>query len=77
MTLELLAKKIEEAEPTAHCRIDKWNWQIIVSFDKRKDVKISLLTPYAQGQIKKGYIDADLFSEMLFNVKKIANWRVA
>ena len=75
--LEKLANKVEAAEPTAHCFIDKWNCQIITSFDKRPDVEIALLTPYAEGQIKKGHLDADLYSEMLFSVKNIANWSVA
>lgn len=75
--LEKIANKVEKAEPTAHCFIDKWNCQIIVKFDNRQDTKIALLTPYAQGQVKKGYLDADLYSEMLFSVKKIANWSVA
>lgn len=75
--LEKLASKVEAVEPTAHCFIDKWNCQIITSFDNRPNVEISLLTPYAQGQVKKGYLDADLYSDMLFSIKKIANWSVA
>ncbi len=75
--MDKIANKVEKAEPTAHCFIDKWNCQIIVKFYNRQDTKIALLTPYAQGQIKKGYLDADLYSEMLFSVKKIANWSVA
>ena len=69
-----IAKKVESVEPAAHCLIDKMNCQIIVSFDKRNDTEIALLTPYAQGQIKKGHLDADLYSEMLFSVKKVANY---
>ena len=75
--LDLLIKiagRIEAAEPTAHCFIDKWNCQIVVRFDNREDTEIALLTPYAQGQVKKGHLDADLYSEMLFSVKRIANW---
>lgn len=75
--LEKIAQEIEKAEPTAHCFINKWGCQIMVRFDKRQDAEIALLTPYAQGQVKKGHLDADLYSEMLFSVRKIANWSVA
>ena len=75
--LEALAKKIEQAEPTAHCQIDKWNYQIIVSFDKRPDTEVALLTPYAKKQIKEGKLDTDTYTDLLFSVKKIANWSVA
>lgn len=73
--LERIAGSVEKAEPTAHCRIDPFSCQIIVSFDRRSDVEISLLTPMAQSQVKKGKIDQDLFSEMLFSVRKIANFK--
>ena len=73
--LERIAGGVEKAEPTAHCRIDPFSCQIIVSFDRRSDVEISLLTPMAQSQVKKGKIDQDLFSEMLFSVRKIANFK--
>jgi len=76
-TLERIAQAVEDIEPSAHCQIDKWNCQIIVSFAKRPDTEIALLTPYAQGQVKKGHLDEDLFSEMLFSIKSIANWSVA
>ena len=75
--LEKIAKGVEAAEPTAHCFIDKWGCQIIVSFDKRPETEIALLTPYTQGQVKKGKLDNDTYTEMLFSVKKIANWSVA
>ena len=75
--LEKIASTVEKAEPTAHCFIDKWNCQIVVKFDNRQDTEIALLTPYAQGQVKKGHLDTDLYSEMLFSIKKIANWSVA
>lgn len=72
-----VANKVEMVEPTAHCQIDNYGCQIIVRFDKRPEVEIALLNPMAQSQIKKGQIDADLYSEMLFSVKRIANWSVA
>lgn len=75
--LEKLANKVEVAEPTAHCRIDKGNCQIVVSFDKRADTEIALLTPYAQAQVKRGKLDSDIYADMLFSVKRIANWSVA
>lgn len=75
--LEKIANAVEKAEPTAHCFINKWNCQIVVKFDNRQDTEIELLTPYAQGQVKRGHLDADLYSDMLFSVKKIANWSVA
>ena len=69
-----IAKKVEDVEPTAHCLIDKMNCQIIVTFDKRNDTEIALLTPYAQREVKKGHLDDDLYSDMLFSVRKIANY---
>lgn len=72
-----LAKKVETVETTAHCQIDSYGCQIIVRFDKRPDVEIALLNPMAQSQIKKGQIDKDLYSDILFSVKRIANWSVA
>lgn len=74
--LEKLASKLEAAEPTAHCFIDKWNCQIVVKFDKRQDTEIALLTPYAQGQVKKGRLDKDIYSDMVFEIKRIANYSI-
>lgn len=73
--LEELARKVERAEPTAHSTIDKWNCQIIVSFEKRPEVSIALLTPYAQRQIKKGMLDNDVYEDMLFSIRRIANYK--
>jgi len=72
--LEELAKRVEKAEPTAHCNIDKWNNQIVVSFDKRPEVQIALLTPYAQKQVKQGILDNDVYADMLFSIRRIANY---
>ena len=55
--LETLCRKVEQAEPTAHCHPLPGNDQVIVTFDNRPDVKIALLIPYAQQQIRKGYLD--------------------
>lgn len=71
--LERIAGGVEKAEPTARCRIDPFSCQIIVSFARRKDVEIALLTPMAQSQVKKGRIDQDLYSDILFSVRRIAN----
>lgn len=71
--LEKIVRGVEKAEPTAQCRIDPSSCQIIVSFERRKDVKIALLTPMAQSQVKRGRIDQDLYSDMLFSVRRIAN----
>ena len=76
MVLDELAKRIEAAEPTAHCQINKMDFQIIVSFDKRQDVEIALLTPYAKKQVLNGCIDNDLYSDLLFSVKRIANYAI-
>ena len=73
--LEKIAGGVERAEPTAHCRIDPFSCQVIVSFDRRRDVEVSLLTPMAQSQVKKGKLDQDLYSEMLFSARKIANFK--
>ncbi len=76
MTAELLdsiACRVEKAEPTAHCRVDPGMCQISVTFDLRPDVEIDLLTPYMQGQVRRGYLDPGLYSDMLFTVKGIAH----
>lgn len=65
--------KVEKAEKTAHCIIDERATQIYVKFDKREDVEISLFTPYAINQIKKGRIDSDILEDILFSVRRIAN----
>lgn len=72
-----LAKKVETAEPTAHCQIDSYGCQIIVRFDKRPDVEIALLNPMAQKQIKKSCLDADTLTDLLFSVKRISNFSLA
>lgn len=74
ISIEELANKVEAAEKTSHCLIDKSNNQIIVSFDNREDIEIALLNPYAKMQIIKGKLDDDIYSELLFSVKKIANF---
>ena len=72
-TLEQLAQVVEGAEPSTHCQIDYLGCQIIASFDKRPDVKVALLTPMAQQQIKRGNLDRDIVSELLFSIRRIAN----
>ena len=74
--LEELARKVEEAEPTAHCLIDRASCQIVVRFDNRPDTEIALLTPFAQAQIRKGKLDRDIYSDLLFSVRKIANYAI-
>ena len=71
--LENIVRRVEEIEESAHCQIDNVRCQIIVSFDKRPDVKVALLTPYAQMQVKKGFLDIDVFDDLLHSVKRIAN----
>ena len=75
--LTQLAKKIESVEPSAHCLIDGYGCQIITTFDKRPDVEIAILTPAAQAQLKRGALEADIYSDILFSVKRIANWSIA
>lgn len=75
--LTKLANKIESVEPSAHCLIDGYNCQIIATFDKRPDVEIAILTPAAQAQLKKGPLETEDYSDILFSVKRIANWSIA
>ena len=70
--LETLCRKVEQAEPTAHCRPLPGNDQAVVTFDNRPDVEIALLIPYAQQQIRKGYLDDDVYTDLLFSVRRIA-----
>ena len=46
--LETLCRKVEQAEPTAHCLPLPGNDQVVVTFGNRPDVEIALLIPYAQ-----------------------------
>lgn len=71
-----LAKKVETAEPTAHCQIDSYGCQIIVRFDKRPDVEIALLNPMAQNELKNGLIDRNTIYDILLSIKRIANWSI-
>ncbi len=70
--LETLCRKVEQAEPTAHCHPLPGNDQVIVTFDNRPDVEIALLIPYVQQQIRKGYLDDKLYTDLLFSVRRIA-----
>lgn len=72
--LEYIANKVESAEQTAHCFIDKWNCQVIVSFDKRADTKIALLTPMLQKDVRAGKIDNNDLIDMVLSVRRIANF---
>ena len=73
MTLSTLAGSIEKAVPGSHCQVLPAQNQIVVRFDSRPDVELSLLTPMQQRQLQDGSLDPDEYSEMLFTLRKIAN----
>lgn len=70
--LETLCRKVEQAELTAHCHPLPGNDQVIVTFDNRPDVEIALLIPYAQQQIREGYLNDESYTDLLFSVRRIA-----
>lgn len=73
MTLSTLAGSIERAVPGSRCQVLPAQNQIVVRFDSRPDVELSLLTPMQQRELQDGSIDPDEYSEMLFTLRKIAN----
>ena len=73
MTLAALASNIEKAVPEAHCQVLAAQTQIIVRFANRPDVELTLLTSWEQRQLRDGFINADLYSELLFSLRRIAN----
>ena len=73
MTLTALASNIEKAVPEARCQELLAQGQIIVRFTNRPDVELTLLTSWEQRQLRDGFIDADLYSELLFSLRRIAN----
>ncbi len=73
MTLTALAGNIERAVPGSHCQVLPAQYQIVVRFDSRPDVELSLLTPMQQRELQNGSLDPDEYSEMLFTLRKIAN----
>ena len=75
VTLAALAGNVERAVPGSHCQVLPTQNQIVVRFDSRPDVELSLLTPMQQRQLRAGSLDPDDYSEMLFTLHKIANVR--
>ena len=73
MTLITLAGNIEKAVPESRCQVLSAQDQIIVRFTNRPDVELTLLTSWEQQQLRDGFIDADLYSELLFSLRRIAN----
>ena len=73
ITLDELCRKIEQAEPHAHCYPLPGGDQAVVTFDNRPDTEISLLMPMAQRQIREGYLNFDLYTELLFTIRSIAS----
>jgi hypothetical protein len=73
MTLTALASNIEKAVPGSRCQVLEAQGQIIVRFTNRPDVELTLLTSWEQRQLRDGFIDADLYSELLFSLRRIAN----
>lgn len=77
ITLKELAQKVEHVESSAKCQVLESANQIVVTFDKRPDVEIALLMPIQQRQIAKNYLDDADLPELLFSVRRIANFRGA
>ncbi|MBR6164445.1 MAG: hypothetical protein IKQ45_00790 [Clostridia bacterium] len=73
MTLSILASNIERAVPESRCQVLPAQNQIVVRFDSRPDVELSLLTPMQQRELQGGSLDPDEYSEMLFTLRRIAN----
>lgn len=73
MTLSILANDIEKAVSGSHCQVVPVRNQIVVRFDSRPDVELSLLTPMQQCALQNGSLDPHEYSEMLFTLRKIAN----
>ena len=73
MMLTALANNIENAVPESRCQVLAAQGQIIVRFTNRPDVELTLLTSWEQQQLQDGFIDADLYSELLFSLRRIAN----
>ena len=73
MTLSILANDIEKAVSGSHCQVVPVQNQIVVRFDSRPDVELSLLTPMQQRALQNGSLDPNEYSEMLFTLRKIAN----
>lgn len=74
INLKTLEEKVKQTVPTATTAICLEQDQIIVGFTNRQDVEIALLTPYAQAQLRKGFIEDDYLNELLRSVKNIANY---
>ena len=72
MDLKTLCLKVEAAVPTIRAQALPDQNQIIVTFTNRPDVEISLLTPYLQGQIKKGKLEPDDLATLLSSIEGIA-----
>ncbi len=73
MTLTALAGSIERTVPGSHCQVLPAQNQIVVRFDSRPDVELSLLTPMQQRALQDGSLDPDEYSDLLFTLRKIAN----
>ena len=73
MTLSTLAGNIERTVPGLRCQVLPAQNQIVVRFDSRPDVELSLLTPMQQRQLQGRSLDPDDYTEMLFTLRKIAN----
>ena len=72
--LEALCRKVEQAEPTVHCRPLPGNAQAAVAIDKCPDAEVSLLVPYTQKHIRSGCLDDDLYTDLLFSNRRIASF---
>ena len=71
--LAALAGNVEKAVSGSRCQVLPAQNQIVVQFDSRPDVELSLLTPMQQRQLQDGFLDPDDYTEMLFTLRKIAN----
>lgn len=77
MDLQTLCEKVQRAVPTARATAIPEMNQVIVTFTNRPDVEVALLTPNLQMQLRKGGLDEESFSALLFSVRRVSipqNW---
>lgn len=73
MTILELSQTIEKLIPTTKATPVPEANQIIVSFDNRSGIEVSLLTPYMQNYLYRGQLDRADLAELLLSIRRIAN----
>ena len=73
MTILELSQMVEKLTSTTKATPVPEANQIIVSFDRRPGVEVSLLTPYMQNCLNRGQVDKADLAELLLSIKRIAS----